>query len=111
MKITATVYKETTPDFIEAEVTGYEVEAWGAKMIVTKSLGFWQVYDIDSRMSAVGNHKTKKSALEKLRQAEQDISTERYQEATRYWKHRQGRLAESEQSISFGLNKARLGSL
>lgn len=95
------------PDFEYQQATGYEVEAWNSRMIVTKHLGSWQVYDIDSRMNVCGSHSTKKAAIERLRQAEQDISIETYQQSVRYWKHRQNRLAESEQSIGFQLNKIR----
>jgi len=109
-KITAQICINTN-NLIYETATGYKAKAWGEDMLLTKHLGYWQAYDIDSRMCFVMREPTKKATLAKLRQTEQDISTEVYQQAARYWKHRQGRLEESEQSISFQLSKLRYQSL
>ena len=93
------------------QVDGYEVEAWGAKMIVTRELGSWQVYDIDSRMVVVRVANSRKNALELLEVTEQEVPLETYQKCVAGWKHNQGRIRESEQSILFRLNTARNGAI
>ena len=111
-KITAIVYETMIPEFRAVDVTGWESIAWGNQMIVTKQvLGHWQVYDTDSRMLVVRYADSRQDALAQLEQAEADITTETYKQAVRYWKNRQGRLEESEQSISFRLNTARNGAI
>lgn len=108
-KLTAKVATVTVPDFEYLTVSGYEVEAWGARMIVTKEAkGYWQVYDIESGIVVVKIEATRDSAVQKLKEACESISEQTYKDAKAYWMRRQGMIAETEQSISFGLNKARL---
>jgi len=112
-KIKAIVYSDNYK-FIEAVAEGYEATAFNNPMIVTKSvMGYWQVYDIDSRMPTVLQAESRRDALEKLRKAEFDVSQYAFEKCVSYWKDRQGRqnATESEQSISFQLNKIRVGQL
>jgi len=107
-KIKAIVYSDNYR-FIEAIAEGYEVTAFNNPMIVTKSvMGYWQVYDIDSRMPTVLKAESRREALEKLRRAEFDIPQNTYEICVLYWKDRQGRQNATEIEMN-KINDMRLG--
>lgn len=88
--------------------SGYGEIAWHSGMLVTKHLGFWQVYDVDTGMVIwAAGHPTKKQAVAKLREIEEDVSIETYSQSVAYWKYKHGEASEHEQSISFALNAGR----
>ncbi len=109
-KITAQICINTN-DLTYETARGYKARAWGADMLLTKHLGYWQLYDIDSRMVIVATAKTRIEALHRVFVMQEKISKETYTRSCNYWKHRQGRMQESEQSISFSINNQRIASL